>query len=140
MMEINFRLVGLQIMSIFLETAPEIPQEFKFVFELTIENKVQADRNIILVFVYVKIYNDDKTKILGKLDTVSFFEVLNFTDFVKQNENGIYDVSPDLDKIIRPIAISTTRGIVYSEFKGTYLHNALMPVVLMKDLEIKKKE
>jgi hypothetical protein len=107
-----------------------------FTFEVKVEDKVQAERKCVLVFVHVKIFDSsEKSNLVGSLSTISFFEIIDFEKFIVLNETGKYTIPPRLDLTIRPVCISTTRGVIYSEFRGTYLQPALMPIMFMSDFE-----
>ena len=134
-MTINFSLSPIQILSKSMaQLSFEEMKDFEFQFEITIEQKVQAKTKSVLFFVFVNVFNKDKTQLRGSLNTVIFFFIQNFDELIKVNEQNIYTVPSELELLLRPIAISTVRGIVYSEFRGTHLHNAIMPVIFMKDM------
>ena len=44
-------------------------------------------------------------------------------------EEKNFKLTEELKDVLNSISISTTRGVMFSTFKGTYLHNALLPVV-----------
>src|SRR4051812_22787887 len=117
--KINFQLSGIQIISKSLTAVePTGMPSIKFQFEITIEQKVQSKTKSILVFVFVNIYNEDKSNLWGHLNSVCFFAIHNFDEAIIQNENNAYVIPDEFQKLINPIAISTTRGIIYSEFRG----------------------
>ena len=52
-----------------------------------------------------------------------------------------FELPDGLADILNSVALSTARGIMFSEFKGTLLHHAFLPIVDVKSLnreEIKK--
>ncbi len=134
---IQFKLVNIQIVSKVLNAMPEnFPLVYDgFRFEVKVEDKVQAANEFVLVFVHSKISNEDRTMTFGDLSVAYFFHILKFNEFIKLEESGTYTIPPYLDALIRPVCISTTRGIIYSEFRGTFLHNAIMPVIMMTDMK-----
>lgn len=140
--KIEFKLIGIQILNKALNPLPENhpinPEGFRY--EVKVEDKVQANNEFVLVFVHAKINNEERTILFGNLSVVYFFHILKFNDFIKLEENGTYTIPPFLDALIRPVCISTTRGIIYSEFRGTFLHNAIMPVIMMNDMKPDIKE
>jgi hypothetical protein len=44
----------------------------------------------------------------------------------------------DIIIAMNSISISTIRGIMFSTFKGTYLHNAFLPVIDPKSFNVDK--
>lgn len=130
------KFTGIQIVS---KELAERPADMKplpiFNFEIKVENKVQAQHNLVFTIVHITITEAEKPAILSKLTSNCVFEIENFKDVIKLNENGLFHIPPNLDAILRPVAISTTRGILYSEFRGTYLDAAIMPIIFMDTLK-----
>ncbi len=138
---VQFKLIGIQLLSKSMAPLPT-PNvaELKFFFDVKVENSIQANEKRVLVTVFVKIRHE--SVFIGNLDTVLAFEIIDFDKFIKLNEQGEYEIPQALNDIIRPVSISTVRGIIYSEFRGTYLHGAIMPVVFMNQFkeEARQKE
>ncbi len=88
--------------------------------------------NLLLVLVYANLLHED-SRLLATFNVVYNFEVPDFKEYnVVQLENGLFHVPVALDEMLRQVSISTTRGIIYSEIRGTYLHGAIMPIVFAK--------
>ncbi len=130
--KIALRFVGLYIVS---KEMSEMPLDLSltpvFNFDIRVESKVQAPRNLILSVVHVSISELNKPLKLANISTACLFEITDFINVVKPNEAGLYVIPEQLEALIRPVSISTTRGIIYSEFRGTYLNNAIMPIIFM---------
>ena len=89
--------------------------------------------------VTVKINELNTSQKLAEIKVACLFNIKNFNDVIKRNEESdVYHIPKELELIIRPVAISTTRGIIYSEFRGTYLANAIMPIVFMDTMKEEK--
>jgi hypothetical protein len=129
---ISFRFIGIQIVSKYL--AP-MPEQFNpatlYGFGITIETKINTDFKLVMPFVYVKIFSGEPQIELANLTIACQFEIIDFDTYIVLNEVGQFVVPGNLDAIIRPVAISTARGVLYSELKGTYLNGAIMPVIFM---------
>jgi hypothetical protein len=60
---------------------------------------------------------------------VSFiFEIPDLKEYVDP-KNNIPKLPEEFLTTINSISISTVRGVMFSQFKGTFLHNAILPVV-----------
>ncbi len=130
---IKFRFTGIQLLSKEMRSLVAEPLTAEmFNYNIRVETRVQAKTKSVLIFVFVNI-SDNKENYLAKIEAVCVFEIEKFDEVLKLNENNLYDVPGELNDTIRPVSISTVRGIVYSEFRGTPLHNAIMPVVYLKD-------
>ena len=102
--------------------------------------KIQTDIKCVLILVEVNIANKSNSKILGGVTVVYYFEVSDFDKLIILNDQGLYVIPPDFLNTVQPACISTTRGIIYSEFRGTFLQNAIMPIIHMQDMKPEIKE
>ncbi len=132
---IHFRFTAIHILSKKLEplTKEGIPQEFTF--QIKTEVKVQEQINVVIPHVMIQIMNDKTQKELAEFTVGCFFEIEDFNNAIIKNEEGVYIIPQSLLGIILPVSISTVRGIIYSELRGTYLQNAIMPVVFVNEMK-----
>jgi hypothetical protein len=105
-----------------------------FKFDIQVESKIDLGQKHVIVVVDVETTREDTREIVGSIKTACSFYVDNFDNHIKMNQENIYNIPADLENAIRPICISTTRGIMFSEFKGTYLHHVVLPVVMVNVL------
>jgi|JI10StandDraft_1071094.scaffolds.fasta_scaffold1558452_1 hypothetical protein len=106
-----------------------------FHFNINIESNVDTTQKIVLVLTKVKIFGDDQTTELGSLTSACVFSLGNFDAAVKLQPNNSFELPEGLADILNAVALSTTRGIMFSEFKGTLLHHAFLPIVDIKSLK-----
>ena len=116
---------------------PAIPNVQITNFNITIESKADAINKFVFVIVSVEIKNDDQTLALGSIRVSCIYYVTNFEEMIKTNKEGLTEINPALLEIINSISISTTRGVMFSTFKGTFLHNAILPLVDPKQIHVK---
>lgn len=139
--KIGLRFIGIHTVS---KDMFEMPSDFpnsathQFNFEIKAETKVQAEKSIVMSVVHVTISETNKPLKLAKVVTACLFEIEDFVNVIKKNDNDLYHIPDQLEALIRPVAISTVRGIIYSEFRGTYLNNAIMPIVFMDTFKVNK--
>lgn len=107
-----------------------------FNFNISIESKADAPNKLVFVIVHVKIKNDDHSLVLGALSVSCIFEIVNFDEVIKIEENGKLDIPQRLIETLNIISISTTRGVMFSTFKGTFLHGAVLPIIDPKQFQI----
>lgn len=70
---------------------------------------------------------------LGSIKVGVIFEIANFDDYIDEMNKKL--TLPDVIFLtFNSIGISTTRGVMFSQFKGTFLHNAFLPVIDPKQL------
>lgn len=107
-----------------------------FNFNISIESKADAPNKLVFVIVHVEIKNDDHSLVLGALSVSCIFEIVNFDEIIKIEDNGKLDIPQRLIETLNIISISTTRGVMFSTFKGTFLHGAVLPIIDSKLFQI----
>jgi hypothetical protein len=123
------RIAGIETRS--LSLAPK-PKDFIgkiFNFDLAAEDKVDAKKSVIIVNTLVNIRQDEGEEVLANCFVLIAYELKDFKAHIKTNEEGLYIIPEDLDFQLRNISISTTRGILHSFLKGTYLAGATLPII-----------
>ena len=106
-----------------------------FKFNINIEHLVNIDENWIAIKPNIEIFTKESDIILGKLSSSLIFEFENLSSHVVEKE---VKLPSDIIIAMNSISISTIRGIMFSTFKGTYLHNAILPVIDPKAFNIEK--
>ncbi len=97
-----------------------------FHFDLRLQHRINAEKNLVFVITSIDVMDKDKTHKVGHIETNCIFYVENFNDFLGEDNQAHFPDS--FISEINAMAISTTRGIMFSEFKGTFLHKAVLPI------------
>lgn len=105
-----------------------------FNFNISVESRADAANKLVFVIVHVKINNDDQSMLLGALSLSCIFEIANFEDVIKVETDGQLNIPQGLIDTLNTISISTTRGVMFSTFKGTFLHGAVLPIIDPREL------
>ena|GEM_PF-522981 len=101
----------------------------EFKFNINLECKADARNKLIFVIVAVDVKNEDQTFSFGSLTVTCIFSISNFEDVVQfEAQNKLHIPMPVVD-MLNTIAVSTVRGIMFCTFRGTFLHNAFLPVL-----------
>lgn len=98
-------------------------------FNINIQTQVDESKDLIFSIVYVDITNPERTFTYGSLAASCIYTLGNFNEIITKDEMGRHIIPKGLVDTLNMISISTTRGIMFSTFKGTFLHNAIMPLV-----------
>ena len=133
---IGFRFTQIHIVSKNMATIPFTEPQSSYNFDIKVAFKVNADHALVMPHVYINIQKNDKSETLASFEVAYVFEIIDFENVIKLNENNLYDIPKQLEDTIKPVCISTTRGIIFSELRGTYLHNAILPVVYMDSFDV----
>ena len=133
--EIHFRFVDIQIGSKILYPKPTEDYDGKeFQFDFRIELRVSPQKKAIICFQTITVKEVGKNKLLASFELACVFEIDNFEEGLKQDIHGKFQIPPDLDLTIKSASVSTARGVIYSEFRGTYLDKAIMPIIDINSL------
>jgi uncharacterized protein with PQ loop repeat len=126
---VNYQLKGIEILDIQLNYPSNFkPSETKFRFDFVAENKVNVEKGMVLVVPTIKIYNDKSAELLGSIRVNFAFHVQDFSTYIDE-ENKKVELPKAFQLAINSVSISTIRGIMYSQFRGTFLQNAILPVI-----------
>lgn len=126
--DMQIKAIELLNSSLILPANPTIPIN-NFNFNISLENRANATDKLVFVIVHVKIKNEDQSIILGGLSVSCIFEIVNFEKNVTIEPEGKIKLPKQLVDILNSISISTTRGVMFSTFKGTFLHGAVLPII-----------
>lgn len=110
------------------------PPVANFNFEISIETTVDHPQKIVIVATRVNIKGNDQQTDLGSIICACIFSVANFDEVVTMHSPTSAEVSHSFAEALNSIAISTTRGVMFSELKGTVLHHAFLPIIDIKSL------
>ncbi len=133
---INFRLKNIEIAQSSLTAIDyALPDDVIFKFNINIEHLVNIDQNLIVIKPIVAIFLEEEQSILANLSVNLVFEIEDLASFAIEKE---VKLPSDIIIAMNSISISTLRGIMFSTLKGTYLHNAILPVIDPKSFHVNK--
>lgn len=131
---VDFRLTKVELYKVEL-TPPSSQLAKDTIFEFDINSGYQfyADEKEVVAHTDITIKAQGGEGKLGKIGTAVVFTIENWNQVVKIVE-GEVNVPSEFMTILHSIAYSTTRGIMYMQFRGTFLQNAHLPVIDPKNL------
>ena len=103
-----------------------------FSFDINLQHQIDYPNKNIFVIVSVNIKTEDFKNIIGTAVVSCIFNLSNFEEVIKADTLGKFQIPKPLTESLSSISIATVRGIMFALFKGTFLHNAILPIV---DLE-----
>ncbi|WP_212004287.1 hypothetical protein [Chitinophaga sp. HK235] len=107
----------------------EHPPFSSFHYNIHITSKADDEKNLVLVTVKIAVHNENIHQQLGSLAVNCVFTMSNFAEVVRLNAAGQPDMPEDLVEHLHSTALSTTRGIMFATFRGTFLHHAILPLI-----------
>lgn len=107
-----------------------------FRFKVSVDTKCDQNTKTIFLVVNIDIKNDDETFTYGSISASCVYEISNFEEVVKFSPSGALDIPRQVIDMFNSVSISTIRGVMFSTFKGTFLHNAVLPMFSPANMNI----
>lgn len=134
----NVNLANIEVLSSQLCYPESIALETKqFKFNIESNANFSLELNQVFISVQVKVLDDAMTKLFGSIQTAVAFNVKELESLLVEDQNGTKNIPIHLIEILNSISISTTRGIMFSRFMGTYLGNVILPIIDPKAMSVK---
>jgi len=137
--DIKFQIKGIELLDLNI-IYPKTPLigEVIFKFNINVEIKIVNEKSLIMAIVSVDIIDNKNADKYGFVKVNCIFGIANFMSFVDEKTKKA-DFPKQLVTSLNSISISTTRGIMYDQFRGTFLHGAILPIIDPTFLEKNKK-
>lgn len=98
-------------------------------FQVGMEQRFdQANKIAFVATVITIIDNVEESNVLAKIAASCNFRIENLEDFTNTKTGKVLLPDPAITTL-NAVSISTTRGILFSELRGTHLHGAVLPVM-----------
>ena len=126
---VGFQLKGIEVLDFIMNSnSGKIKSVLTYHTNINIEHRINQDKKIIIVIPTAEIIHDDNKTLLAKTKVSFIFELDSFDNF-KTEKEVIFKIPKDLIISLNSISVSTLRGIMFTLFRGTYLHKAILPIV-----------
>ncbi len=133
---LGIRLKGIELLDGSLIRPEDVKEDLTaFQFNLSLIHDIDKEKSLVFVIVQVEMTSVRLNKRVGSLSVSHIYELANFDDAVTIIEEGKFKLTEALTDVLNSISISTTRGVMFSTFKGTFLHHALLPIVNPKQIQ-----
>ncbi len=128
--QINLQLKTIELLSFSLN-APQttLANEYPCRFNITIEQQCNLEEKKIKVIATIGIIHEADQQQLASLQSCCLYQIENLDDFITNPATKQVSLPDQLIITLNSISISTTRGILFAQLRGTYLHNLVMPIV-----------
>jgi hypothetical protein len=127
--QIGFQIKAIELLNSSL-SAPNkpLPLNAIFQFDINLEHRIGLENRILIVVCNVNVFDESKESSLGNIRTSCIYEIQDLPSFFKEDKKQ-FDLPEPLITTLNSISISTTRGMMFSFFRGTFLHHAILPVI-----------
>ncbi len=128
--EIPFQIKNIEILEVDLVFPGPIVKDIKtYHYNINLQHRINQENKLIFVDTAIEIIHQDKKTKLGFLKATCVYLVENLLDLKSASNEKMFDLPEVFVTTLNSISISTTRGIMFSQFRGTYLHNAVLPII-----------
>lgn len=134
----GIELKGIELLNSSLNLLPVQTKVDEFKYTINLENKADTKNKVFFVIVGVDIKNEDQTIVFGSLIVSCIFQLEHFEKVIQFDAENKLNVPQPFVDLVNTISISTVRGIMFSIFKGTILHNAFLPIIDAEQLYMQK--
>lgn len=126
---IKFLIKGIELLDSNI-TYPKAPLigEVVFKFNINVEIKIVNEQSLIMAIVSVDILDNKTIDKYGFIRVNCIFGIDNFASFVNSETKKV-DLPKPFITSLNSIALSTTRGIMFDQFRGTFLNGAILPIL-----------
>lgn len=137
--KINFQVKGIELLNHqLLMPQKQIPQDVVFHFNIGLEQNLDKNNNLIVIITNVEItQNGDTSNHFARASVACIYSIENFDAAVLIDDQDV-KIDEQFSWTLNAISLSSTRGVLSQLFKGTYLHNAIMPIVDPKSFAVTK--
>lgn len=130
---INVRVHGIELIEKTLFSGL-VSESDLFNFDIKAQCVADDDNKVIVTFVSVETKKQSDGLVLSKILIGVGCYIDNFEEAFITGENDIRSLRKDIETMLKQVAISTMRGIMFSEFRGTQLHRATLPIVMVDQM------
>lgn len=125
-----FRLNGIELISFSIlphDTGAASGETFEF--NIRQEQKTHAEKKLIIIFTAITITGLEKRDVLSSLEVATGFVIPSFDSIISKKSGGEYVIPHELNMAISRISVGTARGVLYSQLRGTYLQQSILPLL-----------
>jgi hypothetical protein len=126
---VGFQIKAIEILEFSMKSyAKPVPDIFTYSTNISLEHRVNMQNRILMVLPTAEILDQDKLTILATIKVSFMFEFNSFEGFSNGKTSEI-ELPEAIIVALNSISISTLRGIMFSLFRGTFLHKVILPVI-----------
>jgi hypothetical protein len=108
----------------------------KFHFDISINDSIFLEDDghyMTLKTIQILVLGDSDAK-LANFNIIYSFQIESDSGFIIEHRET-YEIKESLNEWLENIVLATTRGIMFSELKGTFLQSAILPLIRPSDLK-----
>ena len=127
--KVAFSIKGIEIVNSVIKAPIEIGEISNFNFELKFRTMANPKEGILSVFSDAVIKDLGINSQVGQYSALFHYAVSDLDKVLINTEGNQFEIPQPLVTILLGISVSTLRGLMFEAFKGTFLHDAILPVI-----------
>ena len=128
----SYKIDNIELTEFIFRTHGVIEKNSKFDvhFDIKVNNRISSVNSLIIQNIIIDIFMTNSNEHLAGISLFIGFKIDDFEKNIKfDKKTSLYDIISELESLITNISLGTCRGILYSRLQGTYLSNAILPVL-----------
>ncbi len=128
--ENSFRIIAAEVIS--FDLLPKVSILFQaglLDYDIEQEQKLNVQKHLLIFDTKVTIRVKETEEQLVSMKAVIIFEIRDFEKTVKFPESDQFSLPREMNNSMSRIAIGATRGLLAGRLKGTYIPNAILPLL-----------
>jgi hypothetical protein len=116
------------------------PEKQDINFNFLVDIRLSQEKKLAVVSTEVTIFNLIDKSELAYIKIFCAFEFPDFENVFKKIEDNVFELPLEIEILLKSAGLSTARGVIYSELRGTYLQNAVLPLIDISSIIIKDRQ
>jgi len=126
--EYSFSLKRIQLLEKSLGIMTRRENDDSFDFDISMKITIDQPKQLSIHMFAVKVKNKTDNRQWASLSIVCIFEIYKFDQVFKTDPTST-GLPQGLLNLLNTVVLGTMRGVMFSEFRGTALDNAILPVL-----------
>jgi len=124
-----FQIKSIELIDFSLNQSQLTPgDKVSYNFDINIEHRLNIENSCLFVVCTINTYDELRKLLLSCLKSSCCFFIENLATYFDTKTKDL-QLPHQVVVSLNSISISTTRGLMYSQFRGTSLHNAVLPII-----------
>jgi hypothetical protein len=119
---------------------PNTTQNSEIDFNFLVDLKVSPELKIAVVITDVTLSRDSGRSRLAFFKLICVFEFPEFDLVFPKLDDGKFEIPINIEILLKSTGLSTVRGVIYSELRGTYLQNAILPLIDISSIVLQGRD
>jgi len=118
--------------------ANQVSQIKSINFNIKVDHQIEEKDRSIAVIVEIIVKSNELNTIIASLTVACIYKIENFKSLIDKN-TGKPIFPSEFKTVLNSISISTARGVMYSQFRGTFMNFNILPVIDPKNVKARIK-